>query len=338
MTFFEPFSTQMSHLDDCYRKLTVPLKKLPANFSLALTKTIICPNPRAYIALTGSEVIRFLQGQVTCDMSELIHQSVVKGAHCSPSGGVIFTFTAHSLKNGVIVLEINPSIVNIAIESLQKYSKFFKLDIYDVSDKFSNFLIAGPEIKSVLNTLFVLVPTKKGDRFENDIGWLSCIEEGQYALTCSRDLDFSRLYSLTGLTYVDENFANLLTLRTGLAEVTAATSGRFIPQMLNLDSQGYISFKKGCYTGQEVIARTHYRGSVKRRMKALHCSLQSLPEPGSKISSSCNKLLGQVTGAAWIGRNEVEMLAVIPIKQEEFDNLKIADETLFDTYDIPIKY
>tara|TARA_S200000501_G_scaffold377546_1_gene436331 strand:- start:3201 stop:3422 length:222 start_codon:yes stop_codon:yes gene_type:complete len=73
-------------------------------------------------------------------------------------------------------------------------------------------------------------------------------------------------------------------------------------------------------------------------MKALHCSLQSLPEPGSKISSSCNKLLGQVTGAAWIGRNEIEMLAVIPIKQEKFDNLQIADMTFSDTYGIPIEY
>ncbi|MAH73131.1 MAG: hypothetical protein CBC09_03460 [Cellvibrionales bacterium TMED49] len=338
MTFFELYSRQISYRDNCYHELMLTLKKLPANFNLALTKQIICSNQRGYIALSGAETLKFLQGQVTCDISQINHHSVLKGAHCSPSGGVIFTFNAHSLLNGDIILEINASIIDIAIGSLQKYSKFFKVDIDDVSDKFYNFLIAGPEIESVLRTLFNLVPTMKCGRVGNDIGWLSCIEKGQYAFTCYRDLDFSKLYSLNGLTYVDENFADLLTLRTGFSEVTKETSDRFIPQMLNLDSQGFINFKKGCYTGQEVIARTHYRGSVKRRTRALRCSLRSLPEPGCKIFSSSNKLLGQVTAAAWINKNEVEMLAVIPEKQEELSNLQIAGETLIQAYGIPIEY
>jgi folate-binding protein YgfZ len=338
MTISNLYTTQISHLDDGYHELMLPLKKLPANFNLTLKETIICSTHRGYIALSGPEVIKFLQGQVTCDVSQVNHNSVVKGAHCSPSGTVIFTFSAHSSLNGDIILEINLSMIEIAIKSLQKYSKFFKLEVQDVSEKFCSFFIAGPKIQTVLHALFDLVPTKKGGRCENNIGWLSCIEKGQYSFTCAQSLNFAVLKSLKDLTFVDKNFADLLTLRTGYSEVTKATTERFIPQMLNLDSQGFISFKKGCYTGQEVIARTHYRGSVKRRIRALRCSLQSLPEPGSKIFSSSKKLLGHVTAAAWVTRKEVEMLAVIPITCEEFNNLQIADDTLIHASEIPIEH
>ena len=332
------YTTQISHLDDGYRELMLPLQRLPANFNLTLKKTIICSKQRGYIALSGPEVIKFLQGQVTCDISQVNNQSVVKGAHCSPSGTVIFTFSAHRSSNGDIILETNLSMIEIAIKSLQKYSKFFKLKVQDVSEKFCSFFIAGPKVQTVLHTLFDSVPTTKGGRCENSIGWLNFIEEGQYSFTCTQGLNFAGLQSLRGLTFVDKNFADLLTLRTGFSEVTKATSERFIPQMLNLDSQGFISFKKGCYTGQEVIARTHYRGSVKRRIRAFRCSLQSLPEPGSKISSCSNKLLGHVTAAAWVNRKEVEMLAVISITCKDFNNLQIADETLIHVSEIPIEH
>ena len=67
----------------------------------------------------------------------------------------------------------------------------------------------------------------------------------------------------------------LLDIRAGIAPVGAAISERFVPQMLNYDRLGAISFSKGCYTGQEVIARAHYKGAVKRRMQGFSC-------PGSK--------------------------------------------------------
>lgn len=72
-------------------------------------------------------------------------------------------------------------------------------------------------------------------------------------------------------------------LAAGIPEITPATRGEFVAQMLNLDVQGGISFTKGCYTGQEVIARAHYRGRVKRRAQRFRLAPGPLPAPGDKL-------------------------------------------------------
>jgi folate-binding protein YgfZ len=101
-------------------------------------------------------------------------------------------------------------------------------------------------------------------------------------------------------------------IRAGLPQVYPETHESFVAQMLNLDMLGAISFEKGCYTGQEIIARTHYRGAVKRRMFRFACD--SAPAmPGSRVLSS-GQHAGDVVDAAAAAKG-CELLAVINVAQ-----------------------
>ncbi len=99
-------------------------------------------------------------------------------------------------------------------------------------------------------------------------------------------------------------------IAAGLPELTAQTSGEFVAQMLNLDALGGISFNKGCYTGQEVIARAHYRGRVKRRAQRFALPAGELPAPGASVTladgRSAQVLLAAPTTST------IEILAVAP--------------------------
>ncbi len=131
---------------------------------------------------------------------------------------------------------------------------------------------------------------------------------------------------------------NLARLRTGSAEVVAETSDLFIPQMLNLDALGYISFKKGCYTGQEIVARAHYRGAVKRRMHHLQLEAAALPTPGDPIQDSGGKAIGNIASAAKVDDATIEVLAVLADKSADATEIQIGDGPLTTVKHLPLPY
>jgi folate-binding protein YgfZ len=118
-------------------------------------------------------------------------------------------------------------------------------------------------------------------------------------------------------------FWRWLCIGAGLGEVTAATSELFIPQMLNLQLTGAVSFNKGCYTGQEIIARTHYRGQVKRHLLRATCAGPT-PAVASEIVSASGKAVGNVVDSVAIDADQVELLAVVADNELELGNLKAA--------------
>ena len=219
---------------------------------------------RGLIELRGEDSLKFLQGQVTCDLNVLKPDQVLAGCHCTPKGRVIFLFTARLLADNSLVLETHPSIVSTAIASLKKYAVFFKTEISDISDQ-------------------------------------------------SIDLAYES--------------SELQRLQAGIPDITEATTDLFIPQMINLDALNFISFKKGCYTGQEVVARAHYLGTVKRRMYRLLLPQDYLPTAGEAIYSPDNKPLGTVVNAQACD-NQIEILAVLSSSASDCEHIMINDQTL----------
>ena len=129
---------------------------------------------------------------------------------------------------------------------------------------------------------------------------------------------------------------NLQRLRTGSADITAATTDMFIPQMINLDALGYISFKKGCYTGQEIIARAHYRGAVKRRMHHLPLSATEAPAPGTEILNADGRAIGNIASAAQTDESTIELLAVLADKASDCTEITLGEQRYSVTHlDLP---
>lgn len=231
---------------------------------------------RGLIELRGEDSLKFLQGQVTCDLNQLSDDKVIYGCHCTPKGRVIFLFSACLNNEGCIALETHPSIVDKAIASLKKYAVFFKIEINNISDQC---LAIGPDLDS------------------------------------------------------------LERIRAGIADITPETTDQFIPQMLNLDLLDFISFKKGCYTGQEVVARAHYLGAVKRRMYLVALSCDSAPKSGELLLDADNKQLGTIVNAQINQHGQVEALAVLSTSAADIDSAflddkKISVERLSMPYDV----
>ena len=104
----------------------------------------------------------------------------------------------------------------------------------------------------------------------------------------------------------------LALVRTGAAEIQHATVDQFLPQMLGYDTSGAVSFRKGCYTGQEIIARTHYKGSVKRRLQRLGGAGAACPPVGSALlHRDGGRAVGSVVESAMDGESRFELLAVL---------------------------
>ena len=227
---------------------------------------------RGYIELSGPDSRKFLQGQVTCDMTTLSQEQSIYGAQCTPKGRIIFLFKASCDEQNNIILQTHSSIVEIAIASLKKYAVFFKTKIVQI--------------------------------------------DGQPETPALTDLQL---------------------LRNGSADVTADTTDMFIPQMLNLDAQGYIIFKKGCYTVQEIVARAHYRGAVKRRMHHLQLTASVLPTLGAEILSPEGKAIGNIVSAAKVDDQTIEVLAGLADKSRDSTEIIIAGQS-YQVSHLPLPY
>ncbi|PPD04529.1 MAG: folate-binding protein YgfZ [Methylobacter sp.] len=110
--------------------------------------------------------------------------------------------------------------------------------------------------------------------------------------------------------------------------ITPATAGEYLPQMLNLEPLGGLSFKKGCYPGQEIVARLHYRGKLKRKLYVAYTEVESLPEPGSPLygEDSINSI-GHVLASAQGANGQVALQAVIEIEQQSQTDISLVSPT-----------
>jgi folate-binding protein YgfZ len=140
-----------------------------------------------------------------------------------------------------------------------------------------------------------------------------------------------RLRSATGIAAETESASpptldaavwEALEVAAGLPEIYTATVGEFVAQMLNLDCIGAIAWKKGCYTGQEIIARAHYRGQVKRRMRHFTAAADTPPLPGSAWTTS-DGVTVRVVRSARTAATRCELLAVAPPEPRSVDELPL---------------
>src|SRR5690606_27906733 len=121
------------------------------------------------------------------------------------------------------------------------------------------------------------------------------------------------------------NAWQLQLIRLGIGQVHSQTRESFIPQMLNLQHLGGVSFRKGCYTGQEIVARMQYLGKLKKRMYRLTWAGDQLPAPGAAVLDSANgRDVGEVVTAAR-GEGHIELLAVLQNEAAQSTTLRLSD-------------
>ncbi|MBI2289829.1 MAG: folate-binding protein YgfZ, partial [Betaproteobacteria bacterium] len=133
-----------------------------------------------------------------------------------------------------------------------------------------------------------------------------------------------------------------LDIRAGIPFITPATQDQFVPQMANLDAIGGVSFNKGCYPGQEIVARMHYLGRLKQRMYLASVAADEAPQPGDKLYSADTgeQSCGMIVNAAAAPDGGFDMLAVMQIESAQRGEVhwKSPDGPRLKFSDLPYKF
>lgn len=286
----------------------------------------IYPVPQlAVLKASGNDAAKLLQGQMTCNVNDVTEHRSSLGAFCNPKGRAIATFLL--IKRGGDFLLVLPAVLLPSIkERLQKYILRSDVRITDGSEAFCLIgLLEEDEPKEDFGPLFA---TRQGKAVSVN---LSSAQSRSLIVTESEHAaDF-----WTGKV-LRENFRpssseqwRFLDLVAGLPWLSTATSEEFVPQMLNLDKLGGISFNKGCYTGQEIVARTHYLGKVKRSLFLAEADTADAPAPNAALvdhAADSAQSAGNVLAAAVEGG-----LCTMQIV------LQLADDQDRHAYDLALK-
>jgi tRNA-modifying protein YgfZ len=272
------------------------------------------------IEISGVQAKRFLQGQLTCDLEEVSLTQTRLGGYCNPQGRLRTLFRLLQTTDSSYCLLLPQELIASVMPVLIKYGQFDRLKIRDLSEEQYHIGYAGPI--AALAAYFGTLP------------------EANHAAVKHQDLTVINVSALTELpqfeiigplpsivtcweilqqhaSAIASHYWDAFAIAAGLPRITTATTEHFLPHDLNLPALQAVSFQKGCYVGQEIIARMHYRGKPKRHLYRFQIMGKELPAPGSPVwgtDANTEKEVGNLVMAATTWTGTLEGLAVIDDK------------------------
>ena len=273
------------------------------------------------LAVRGSDASKFLQGQLTCNLNYLSDTQASLGARCTQKGRMQSSFRILLEGDGVL-LAMASELLEPQLADLKKYAVFSKSKLTDESAAWVRFGLV--EADAALTALGLDLPPDT-DSVARHAGLIAIrVSPGRTELWTPAAQAQSLATQLSStLAQGSLNDWLLGQIRAGIGQVMPATRELFIPQMLNLQAVGGVSFKKGCYTGQEIVARMQYLGKLKRRLYRLQLDASDLPEPGTALFAPTHgSSIGEVVLAAHAEQG-IELLAVLQAEAAEGANLHL---------------
>ncbi len=253
----------------------------------------------ALLQISGPDAAKFLQGQVTCDTRKLPDQDALYGAYCTPQGRVVCDFLLCQPAPEQLLLRQRRSILETSAATFGKYIVFSRAKLETSQSGWQMFGCWGAGAGNALNEVFSLLPARELSLVSGEGFVLVALTEARFEcyLWGEAGADYARQLQSVA-TQATESSWQILEMQAGIARIEAQTTESFIPQMLNYDLTGHVSFNKGCYTGQEVVARLHYRGTPKRRLYLAQAALESAPAPGSALhNETSSQSVGNVVNS-----------------------------------------
>jgi folate-binding protein YgfZ len=291
------------------------------------------------LGVTGRDAVQFLQGYITNDALQIAPDIWQPGAFCNLQGRMVANFRMVH-QNDQLLLRMDRQMVDLVQQFLQKYIIFSKAETTNMTDSYCQAGIAGEEAEPVLLDIFGGLPEGDQTCYVNDEniilrlpGDVPRFELWLHSGTSEASLD--RIGS--HLAPAQEQNWYLKEIQSGWAWITAETSEKFIPQMMNLQAQDAISFEKGCYLGQEIVARMQYLGQLKKRMHRYRVTTDKPPGVGNSILGSDNKVTGEIV--SWASENvdtsaiAYEILAVV--RDAESDSLHLESGAQLESMPLP---
>jgi folate-binding protein YgfZ len=259
------------------------------------------------IRIAGKDSGKLLQGQLSCDVSALPEPGSCPACLCDNKGRVLASFLLWKIQKD-FYLEMMPGLADTVLTNLKKYAVFYQCEITHNNGFFKRYALAGEQAQAMLQKQFRPLPSDEKTTIAQDGCYLRLVdhEQLQFELWLKPEDHFNNVnLSETPLTQWLQ-----LDQQRGLYHLQADDSGLYTPQELNYDLLGHVSFTKGCYTGQEIVARMHYRGKAKKRLHAFLLDSDKPPKKHEKILTPGGSSMGEVLQSHLTSQNQFHLLAV----------------------------
>ena len=285
------------------------------------------------IRVHGEDAESFLQNQLSNDIKEVTESKSQISSYSTHKGRMISHFRI--LKRGdSYILELSSSLIDTIIKKLRMFVMMSKVILEDVGSSLIHFGYTGPEAEALLTKAVGKVPENVNDSVQYKTLSITRLHGKAPRYEILGELgDALTLWETLGVKAapVSSEAWRHLNIMAGIPVITAENSTDWVPQMLNYERIGGISFTKGCFPGQEVVARLNYLGKTKRRTYRLIANTEKLPNVGDVITQvdadAKESEAGKVLNAVINPNGQVEMLAVL--KSASIDQaLMLGDATI----------
>jgi folate-binding protein YgfZ len=244
------------------------------------------------IAFRGEDTATFLQGQLTNDMRALHADSAQWNGYCSPKGRLLGNFLMWR-QGEDFCLQLSGDLLPGVLKRLSMFILRAKVQGRDASDETVRLVVAGSQAPTAVKAAMGGIPEAAMRSATTEGGQIVRMGDDKFVLSVAPDRAAAVWQSLRqSATPVGAPVWDWLRLNAGIPMIVAATQEQFVPQMVNLEAIGGVSFQKGCYPGQEIVARSQYLGKLKRRMFLAH--VDAAAAPGDHLYSA--DMDGQATG------------------------------------------
>lgn len=265
------------------------------------------------IRVSGSDNRDFLHRQFCNDVEKQSVDTARLNGWCDAKGRLLALFRVFIQGDGFL-LRLPRELLESTIKRLQMYVLRSDVQLTDASDDWARFGVCGPDAAKNLQSITgqnsaanQVMPYK-----DALICALPDTHIPQYEIHGPADTLKSLWTALSqNCAISDASGWRARRMVNGQPEIYTATQGEFLPQHVNLDLLDGLDYNKGCYPGQEIVARTHYLGRIKRRMHALSLAGRQVPQPGTGIVGQKGNNAGKVVDAAALSDDQCIILAVL---------------------------
>lgn len=261
--------------------------------------TVLCDlSQYSLVVIAGGDATSFMQGQFTNDVKKVDADSSQLNAFCNNKGRMIANFRLFNYQQNFF-LSLKKDLVGRSISHLQNYILRAQVAVQDISEQLIHLGLSGDNATELLSA-FIDNINETVDSVSHNDDYIAIRVAGlkpRYEIFCSIEQAKALWEKISEQAeVVNSSSWDYLNIQAGIPFIDAGSSEEFVPQMANMELINGVSFTKGCYTGQEIVARMHYLGKLKKRCYKVHIDTETKPHTGDKLFAEEAKA-GQNTGA-----------------------------------------
>lgn len=297
----------------------------------AVSSTVVCDlSHYALLEISGDDATDFLQGQLTNDVRQLHPTHSQLSAYCDHKGRMLALFRLWPWNNGFRAT-LPTELAAETIKRLRMFVLRSNVEVRDTSDEVVRLGVAGAAAAELLARHVGAAPQAANDFVDHGSVRITRLPGDHPRFELHVPLsEAGELWQTLSTDAIPAGAPcwDLLAIRAAQPEVVSATRALFTPQMLNLEVLDGVSFSKGCYTGQEVVARTQFLGTIKRRTFPGRVESGAEPIPGAEVAgaeAASGQATGRVVRVAPSPEGGYEILVMLQISARESGPLRLTE-------------